>query len=133
MPPAVHRKQADPTTRRDGSSSVHSDIRRIRPRAAPGASQSAGTTGESAEFREAIAYMKGVADAIALVASAPPEPPTSTTTSRRVTLPYSGPRPSSPADDAGDAGEPASAIRLRVALPCPELYDLAGVDRNGTE
>jgi hypothetical protein len=130
MPPAVDRKQADRATLREASSSVHSDIRCIKPRAAARDSLSIENTSESAGFREVIAYMKGVADAIALVASAPPESPTSTTRSRRVTLPYGGPPPSAFEDDAA---EPGSGIRLKVALPCLELYDLAGVERNGTE
>jgi hypothetical protein len=118
MPPAVNRK-ADRATLRDASSVARSDIRRIKPSA-----------GESAEFREAIAYMKGVADAVARIASAPPEPSTSATSSRRPTLPYGGPPPSEFQDDGV---EPGSGVRLKVAVPCPELYELAGLDKSRTE
>jgi hypothetical protein len=109
---------------------VHSDFRRIKPAAArPAAPPRGESTTESAEFREAIAYMNGVADAIALVASAPPEAQVSTPSSRRITLPYAGPQPSTFEDGVV---EPGSGVRLKAALPCPELYDLAGVDRTGT-
>jgi len=89
---------------------------------------------ESMAFREAIAYMRGVADAVSVYeretlaapARATEAPAPVTSERRRITLPYGGPEAATFADERI---ERASGIRLKSAIPSSDLYDLAGVER----
>jgi hypothetical protein len=134
MPPALNRTAASQEVG-DGAHSAHSDIWRVeRPVTPRRLNEASGEQDsvESAEFREVIAYMKGVADAIGiydretLAAPATREPMPVTTNSRRITLPYCGPNMSTFEDEGVEWG---SGIRFKNAAPSSDLYELAGVER----
>jgi hypothetical protein len=114
---------------------AHSDIWRVEHPVTPhhiGEASGARDSVESAEFREVIAYMRGVADAIGiyeretLAAPSTRNPMPVTTNSRRVTLPYFGPNVSTFEDVGAERG---SGIRFKNAVPSSDLYELAGVEQ----
>jgi hypothetical protein len=88
---------------------------------------------EPAAFREVIAYLRGVADAVsahdrAKLAAAVTEGPSAAVQLLRRTLPYCEPQMSAFEDEEF---ERPSGVRLRTAAPSVELCQLAGVRQGG--